>query len=307
MPAAAKSADVSVIMPAYRAERTIRRALMSVLEQTVQPSEIVIVDDGSDDGTLAAAREISERSKSIRFDIRSQANRGAGSARNVAIAASTGAFMAFLDADDEWLPTKLERSLDVLGQTGADIVSHDFIAVGVDGEHYVDCSRHFRAADDVFVGQMLRGFIANTTVLVRREMVLGAGGFDPSLRSGQDYELWLAVVQRPGCRLHVFPEALTRYHVTPGSITSNVDERRRCALRILNTYAPSLRRRKRAALLLVLLRSLIVHVQAATAHWRAGRPGSAAKTMLLAAPNVLQSLAASAMPQYSRPDFLAQI
>jgi teichuronic acid biosynthesis glycosyltransferase TuaG len=107
-----KFADVSVIIPAYRAAETIGRALRSVAGQTVTPREIVIVDDGSDDDTAKVARRYADLLAPSALRVVTQPNLGAGAARNRALAEATQPLVAFLDADDEWLPEKLERSVN---------------------------------------------------------------------------------------------------------------------------------------------------------------------------------------------------
>ena len=104
-------ADVSVIVAAYQAAGTIGRALRSIAGQTLKPREVVVVDDGSSDGTFEAAESEAPNMNGIELRVfKTWENHGAGAARNRAIAESREPTLAFLDADDEWLPEKLERS-----------------------------------------------------------------------------------------------------------------------------------------------------------------------------------------------------
>lgn len=259
---------VSVIIPAWRAAATIGRALASVAAQTVPPAEVVVVDDGSDDGTLDAAEAcrplLAERG--IALIAERQPNQGAGAARNRAIALSSGSLLAFLDADDEWLPEKLERSLAELGSHA--FVSHDMLVVGEGGETVADCARHFPQGGDAFLALFQRGFVATSTVLARRDAVLAAGGFDPALRAAQDYDLWLKLAASG--LFHVFAGALTRYHVTPGGITGNVERRRLCSLAVLDRHRPALAGR-RGGWAALAKRALIIQYEAASAHAARGR------------------------------------
>ncbi|HEV8417024.1 MAG TPA: glycosyltransferase [Bryobacteraceae bacterium] len=109
---------VTVVIPAYNAERHIAEALEGVLRQTYRPVEIVVVDDGSTDATAETVRRFGPR---VRFA--TQANAGAGAARNRGVAMATGRYIAFLDADDWWPPEKLARQVEILEQNpGCDLV-----------------------------------------------------------------------------------------------------------------------------------------------------------------------------------------
>src|SRR5207253_2812039 len=104
-----KRVFVSTVIPAYRASRTIGRAVDSLLSQTRPPDEIVIVDDGSPDDLAAAVKPYGDRVQLLR-----KVNGGAASARNLGIESARGDLIGFLDADDYWEPSKLERQLDIL-------------------------------------------------------------------------------------------------------------------------------------------------------------------------------------------------
>ena len=260
-------ADVSVIIPAYRAGATIRRALKSVAAQTLKPRQVIVVDDGSEDGTYEEAMAMAGTMIGVDLKVVRQENQGAGAARNRALREATGTYAAFLDADDEWLPEKLARTMAHLEGTGHVLVAHDVrLADGAGGESVFDCARHFEAARDPFVSYFLRGYIATSTVVARRDTLIAAGGFDERLASGQDYELWLRMISAPGARFHVFPDALTRNHVTENSISSHIDLRRRCAMNILRRHAGRLRGHRGVPLFNVLLRACIIHAQAAMGH-----------------------------------------
>lgn len=299
------TADVSVIVPAWRAADTIGRALASVAAQTVTPREVVVVDDGSDDGTAEIARAMASSMGGIPVKVIALlANAGAGAARNRAIAEARGEFVALLDADDEWLPEKLARSLAVMEESGADLISHDYVEVrdGCKAAGY--CARHCPPGADPFEAQLLRGFIATSTVVIRRRLILAAGGFDPGLRSGQDYELWLSVCGDPNLRFRAFPEALSRYHIREGSISTNVRLRRRAALAILCRHLGLIQRRSRRPRRVAAIRTLIVHMQAALAYAGQGRYLAAVLEVASAPFSLLGVLAAFGAPPFKRPDYL---
>ncbi len=300
-------ADVSVVIPAFRAAATIARALRSVARQTVRPRQAIVVDDGSDDGTYEAAMAVSARMNGVELKVLRQTNAGAGAARNRALMEAKCDYVAFLDADDEWLPEKLARSLQCLEETGSTLVAHNYTQISDGLERRIDCARHFTQGENLFATYVLRGFIATSTVVARRDTILAAGGFDPSLRSGQDYELWLVVIDRPGVAFHVFPETLTRYHVSPQGITSQVALRRRCALTILHRHVHRLKGRDRPALSVAWLRTLIIHAQAAVAHWARNEYGLALGACLAAPASLAATARALATAPADRPDFLIPV
>ena len=263
--------EISVIIPAWQSSATIGRALASIAVQTMLPHEVMVVDDGSDDGTAEAAQAWREKLGPVALKVIRQDNQGAGAARNRAIAEASGSLLAFLDADDEWLPGKLEASIAALGNHL--FVSHDMVVISGNDEIVFDCARHWRGATDPFLALFKRGFVATSTVVARREAVVEAGGFNESLRAAQDYDLWLRLAARGSYA--VFSGPLTRYHINPHGITSNIDRRRRCSLAVLARNAPSLRGR-RGALLALVARAAIIQYEAASAH------GSFAKEILRA-------------------------
>ncbi|MGE5505877.1 MAG: glycosyltransferase family 2 protein [Actinomycetota bacterium] len=269
--------EVSVIIPAWRAGGTIARALASVAAQTVPPLEAIVVDDGSDDDTFAAAEACRPAMGAIGLVVVRQDNAGAGAARNRALALARGTFVAFLDADDAWMPEKLERSLEKFAaDPGLDFVSHDVLAVDEHGTETIrDTVRHFHG--DPFVALFKRGFVGTSTVVARRAAVLAAGGFEPGLRAAQDHDLWLRLAARG--RFLTFRGALMRYYPTPAGITGNVARRRACELAVMQRNAHALEGRG-PVLPVLWTRALIVQYEAFAA-WRGrGNPVRAAFELL---------------------------
>lgn len=297
-------ADVSVIMPAWRAATTIGRALASVAAQTVAPREVIVADDGSDDGTAEAAEAAGRAFFRSRFVLLRTPHGGAGAARNAALKTARGELVAFLDADDEWRPTKIEHSLVHMSEDDIFLVAHDYSLVMENQETPGNCARHFLHARSPEIALFVRNFIATSTVVARRAAVLAAGGFDPGLRSAQDYDLWLAMAFRSGARFRVFTENLARCHVTPGSITSRTEERRQASMAVLERHAPRLRGRTSAPYAAALMRAAVVHYEAICGFLARKMPLSAAgATLRLPAAFVSAWLAARrSLPP--RSDFL---
>ncbi|CAA7621705.1 glycosyltransferase family A protein [Magnetospirillum sp. UT-4] len=299
-------ADVTVIMPAYNNAATIGRALASIRAQTVPPREVIVVDDGSTDDTLAAARAVDLGPTRLRLF--RQRNSGAGAARNRAVAESAATWLAFLDADDEWLPAKLERSLAVTAGGGLVMSSHNLFGVDAAGDHLIDSrARYLSNPADPYRTLFLRGFISSSTVLVRRDAVVAVGGFDDTLRSAQDYELWLAVLARAGGRFETFAEPLLRYTLAADGITSRLDRKVACSLAILKRHMGVLKRLPGPVLGPVLLRTLIIHVEAVRGHLGRGARLAALRQGVLLLPRLVSVLAALPFASGERPDFLARL
>lgn len=296
--------DVSVIIPAYKAEDTIARALDSALAQTALPAEIIVIDDGSQDRTREIVKNYVARETACAIRLLEQENLGAGAARNRGLIASENKLVAFLDADDEWLPEKLARSLAVMNSEAADLVSHDYIRAEGETATQISCAQNFNRRPDPFVDYFLRGYIATSTVIAHRALLVDTGGFDPSLRAGQDYELWLAAISRPGMRHHVFAESLTRYHVTPNSITSQVELRRRTSWRTLRRHFAALKGRCGSPRVVGMMRAAIIYLQAAQAYRDAGNTIGALSAVLRLPFRVASVIAFRSNRAIDRPDFL---
>lgn len=266
-----KLANVSVIVPAYRAAGTIDRTLASIAAQTVRPRQVIVVDDGSEDGTFEAAQAWTERMGDISIDVYRQNNQGAGAARNLAIRQATGTLIAFLDADDEWLPEKLERTLSYFSDPEMVLVSHDALAVEPGREYPVHCARRFKESSKHYVDLYRKGYIGTSMTVVRRNAVIAAGGFDESLRNAQDFDLWLTLLARRDVKFLIFPETLTRYHVTAGSVMSFTQRRLDCTLTIAQRHFPALKCHPGSPWHSLWFRIVAVHYEAMMAYRRQNR------------------------------------
>ena len=301
-------ADVSVVMPAFNNADTVGRALASIAAQTLPPAEVIVVDDGSTDGTAEAVRAMAAAMNWVRLRLFRQTNQGAGAARNRAVAAARGTWLAFLDADDQWLPAKIERSMAVLEAGGLIMCSHNLFNVGPDGETLNDSrARWLRDPADPYRTLFLRGFISSSTVVVRKDAVLAVGGFDAGLRSAQDYELWLAVLARAGGRFETFADPLLRYTLAPEGITSRIDRKVACSLAILRRHMGILRRLPGPVVSLVALRTVIIHYEAVMGHRARGDWGGALVQLALLPLRLGEMLLRLPFSGGERPDFIARL
>lgn len=208
---------VSTVVPALNAEAFIARALDSALDQGVAGTEIIVVDDGSTDATCRIVE--SYRHRGVRL-VRHERRSGAAAARNTGIAAARGEYVAFLDADDEWLPGKLQRQLALLRSDAAmGFVSCRANLLDENGRDTGDIYRGAAPAEGSHAWRTLLAHpcVATPSVLARRTALHAAGGFNRWMRVAEDQDMWirLALMGPVG---HV-PESLVRVYSTPGSLS----------------------------------------------------------------------------------------
>lgn len=207
--------SVSVVIPAYNAESYLRKALESVLNQTVPADEILVIDDGSTDGTRAVVESYAPRIRLLQ-----QKNQGPSVARNLGVASTQSEFIAFLDADDSWHPRKIERQLATLADNPGCILCYSAIlAIGVDGSEAVDPAcpvEDLRAALHIS-----NPGVPPSCVMVSRSAFLEVGGFNASFKGSEDWEFLLRLYKVG--RFCVIQEPLTLYQVSTTGLSSDVD------------------------------------------------------------------------------------
>lgn len=187
--------QVSVVIPVYNREKFLKRAIDSVLAQTFDDFEIIVVDDGSTDGTPELLQCYKDQIITIR-----QENAGAAAARNAGIAAARGEFLAFLDSDDEWRADKLFAQIEYCKtHPHFALVYTDMVEVVDDvqvHESYLRSGAYRRVGEGNLYRSLLEeNFIFTPTVLLRRKVAIELGGFDTDLKICEDRDLWLRVAQ----------------------------------------------------------------------------------------------------------------
>ncbi len=206
---------VSVIIPAYQDAAHIRAAVDSVLAQTYPDREVVVVDDGSTDDTLKVLAAYGDVIRVI-----SQPNRGPSAARNLGIQQAQGEWVAFLDADDTWLPEKLARQMPLFQKGGG-------IGLVCSDTYFVD-SQGLRPRTGFMdnppcAGRVLKtiftaSFIPTSTVVVRKACLDQVGGFDEGLWACEDLDLWLRIAAE--WEIDFVTEPLAYYRVSDGQLSS---------------------------------------------------------------------------------------
>jgi glycosyltransferase involved in cell wall biosynthesis len=216
---------VSVIIPAFNAAGTIRQTLNSVLTQTYQEIEIIVVDDGSSDATSAILEEF--RARDARFQLVRQSNAGVGAARNAAIRKARGKFIAPLDTDDIWFPEKLEKQVACMEQSGCETGLVYCWSTFVDDQGGVvgDCSHTVEGRlRHAFI---LRNVVGNGSVPMLRASTLARVGLyltraeQGGVQGCEDWDLYLRIAENFGIR--VVPEYLLAYRQAASSMSANAE------------------------------------------------------------------------------------
>jgi glycosyltransferase involved in cell wall biosynthesis len=220
--------EISIIIPAYNAERTIEETIQSVQQQTFQDFELIVIDDGSNDRTKELVQNIQDE----RLQIFSYENGGLPVARNRGISHASGEFVAFLDADDLWTPDKLELQLAVLKQHPEAGVAYSwtyFMDVNAQKARSFLPSPQYAFAGNVYAQLLVSDFIhSGSNTLIRKQAIEAVGGFDPALKSCEDWDYWLRIAA--SWHFVVVPKYQIMYRRTSGAMSSKVEVMKASAL-----------------------------------------------------------------------------
>lgn len=229
---------VSVIIPAYKAAAFVAKAVDSILAQDHAPIEIIVVDDCSPDDTAGALKPHVDAGQ-VRL-IRQERNQGVAVARNTGIRASSGAFIAFLDADDLWLPHHLSRALSVLqSHADIDVVLQDFdirdmvtgqghgtwFALRREAMDILECTQvgpGCHRIDDGFLAALMVGCFIHVQATVSRRHVFDGVFFDERIRCSEDVDWALRSVHVGGARWAWMAGSSGVYHRHADSLTTNI-------------------------------------------------------------------------------------
>lgn len=214
---------VSVIMPAFNSERYIAESIESVLAQTYENWELIIVDDGSTDDTGLIAKHYAGDDKRIKY-IR-QDNQKQGKARNIGISFSGGDLIAFLDSDDLWIPEKLETQISYLINNDVDLVFSNGYVFMYDrnntNKFYTTLTGIFQG-DEAIALLLEQNFVPIPSVLTTKQAIIDVGKFNENteIQNVEDYHLWLKMLLQ-GFSFYGMPEKLFFYRQHESQITTN--------------------------------------------------------------------------------------
>ncbi len=224
---------VSIVIPAFNAERHIAETLGSIAAQSLRDFEVVVVDDGSTDGTVDTVFQFADR---LPLVVHRQPNAGPAAARNRGIRAARGRYCAFLDSDDLMLPERLAAQVEVLAaQPDLGLVHTDLMTF--DDRGVIHHSR--RAFSNPCGGMVLDrllmdNFITTSTVMAPTSRLVEAGLFGEGRRISEDFELWLRMAAR--WPIAYVDRPLVQYRRRPGSLSDDKLTTAQCALEVIQTF-----------------------------------------------------------------------
>jgi len=202
--------DVSVVIPTFNHGACLARALTSALTQTTFPGEVIVIDDGSTDDTAQVVQQF----PSVRYIY--QANRGLSAARNRGTAEASGKWIAFLDADDWWLPDKITLQLEAAAaRPEAALIYTSSFKFTPQGDQRLSSAAE---PDRIWPGLRYRNCISGGSgAMVKREVLLTEGGFDEMLTGCEDWELWVRLARK--YQFAAVPTALTMVFDAPSTMS----------------------------------------------------------------------------------------
>lgn len=232
---------ISVICPTYNSAAFVIDTLRTVAAQEFLPVELIVSDDGSTDGTPEIVESYLVACEKLRSRLVRNRHVGPGAARNAGVKVATAEWIAFLDADDLWLPGKLMAVVEAQREhPECNFFCHSERHILLDGSTQVlDYGKSYNQAKPLGAQLFHNNLFSTSAVVCRRQLLEEHGSFDESLMSGQDYELWLRLA--PHIRVCFIREVFGSYVHRPGNITSGRLERR-----TLNIMAIKHRHREQA-------------------------------------------------------------
>lgn len=210
---------ISVIIPIYNGEKTIKETIQSILNQTFADFEIVAINDGSKDSTL----EIISSFEDPRLNIFSYENAGLSAARNRGIAKAKGEYISFIDADDMWTDHKLEEQLKALQSNSWASVAYSWTNFVDENGKFLRSGCHINANGDVFLQLLRINFIqSGSNLLVKTEALARVGNFDEFLDAVEDWDMWLRLAESYQFVCVPLPQILYRVSSSSTSMSSQV-------------------------------------------------------------------------------------
>jgi glycosyltransferase involved in cell wall biosynthesis len=220
-------------LPTYNRAHLLRRAIQSILRQTYQNFELIVVDDYSSDNTEEVVKSFCD--ERIRY-VWNEEHMGAPFSRNVGIKVARGEYIAFQDSDDIWLPKKLAKQMNVFKNSPRElgVVYTSFWSVGWGKKVYVPQSKYRRSEGDIHEILLEANFIGTPAAMVKKECFEKAGMFDETLPRLQEWDLWIRISRY--YRFKHIDEPLVICYLQPDSISRNINAHIQAKKRILEKY-----------------------------------------------------------------------
>lgn len=187
---------LSIVIPCYNSELYIENCINSILTQDYSNFEVLIIDDGSKDKTSAFVKRIIDKNKNKSLRYYFQDNNGQSSARNLGILHSKGNYIAFLDSDDYMTPNSLQVRMDMVKSKPSIDILHSDAFLNIDGNILKQTYKELYGAKietKIIKNLLKQNFLINSTVIVKKEVLLEVGMYDPLIFSAEDYDLWIRI------------------------------------------------------------------------------------------------------------------
>lgn len=208
---------ISVIIPVYNGQDTIRETIKSVLNQSHTDLEVLVINDGSLDATL----KIISRIEDARLQVFSYPNKGLSASRNRGIAKAKGEYISFIDADDLWTIDKLELQLKALQENPEAALAYSWTDYIDESSQFLFSGRHITLNGDVYKELLVNNFLENgSNALIRSKVLSEVGNFDESLSASEDWDMWLRIA--PRYHFVSVPSPQILYRVSTISMSANL-------------------------------------------------------------------------------------
>lgn len=209
---------ISVVIPVYNGEKTIRETIESVLNQTFSDFELIVINDGSQDSTL----EIVSTIQDPRIKVFSYPNAGLSASRNRGIQLASGEYIALIDADDLWTPDKLEAQLTALQANPQAAVAYSWTDFINESNQFLRRGCYVSVNGDIYANLLVVNFVENgSNPLIRKQAFTEVGSFDKSLGNAADWDMWLRLAARYHFVAVPLPQVL--YRQSSQSMSSKID------------------------------------------------------------------------------------
>jgi glycosyltransferase involved in cell wall biosynthesis len=219
---------VSVVIPVYNGEKTIRYTIESVLNQTLSDLELIVINDGSQDSTLEIVLSI----KDLRLKVFSYPNGGLSASRNRGIAQASSDYISFIDADDLWTADKLEAQFKALQANPEAVVAYSWTDFIDEAGEFLRRGCHLTLNGDVYANLLLVNFLENgSNMLIRRQVFTEVGEFDESLKAGEDWDMYIRLAKR--YHFVAVPSPQILYRISANSMSANYKRQEAACLQVI--------------------------------------------------------------------------
>lgn len=219
---------ISVVIPVYNGDKTIAATVSSVLSQSFEELELLVVNDGSQDQTLEIVQAFTDN----RLQVLNYSNAGLAASRNRGLSVAAGEFVSFIDADDLWTPDKLADQLQALRQNPQAALAYSWTDCVTDQARFVRHGSHISAEGSVYKQLLLGNFLdSGSNALIRRSAFETTGGFDESLKAAEDWDMFLRLAKT--YEFACVPKVQVLYRLSSQSMSANLERQEQESLKVL--------------------------------------------------------------------------